>query len=109
MSRDINKELADLKTAFPNSEISHFKEGGIDFFEIKKVPGQNIEECVLQVGHFLGYDSRVFFPQVVPTKSERNWNNQNVLIRNKTYSAFSYRVADGSLIDLFLGHLGGLN
>lgn len=109
MSRDLNKELNDLKAAFPNSEISHFKEGGIDFFEIKKVPGQNIEECVLQVGHFMGYDSRLFFTQVIPTKSERNWNHKNVLIRNKIYYAFSYRVANGSLIDLFLGHLGGIN
>ena len=109
MSRDISKELNDLKTAFPNSDISHFKEGGIDFFEIKKIPGLNIDECVLQVGHFMGYDSRLFFTQVIKTKSERNWNHKNVLIRSKTYNAFSYRVVDGSLTDLLLGHLGGIN
>lgn len=107
--RDITKELNDLRLAFPNSEISHFKEGGIDFFEIKNVPGMQIRECLLQVGNFLGYESRIFFPQVIHTKSARHWNHNNVLIRNKTYSAFSYRVTNGSLTDLFLGHLGGIN
>lgn len=110
MARDFEKELQDLKLMFPNSDLSHWKEGGIDFIKFINVPGvKNVQECILQVGNFMGYESRIFFPEVISTKHERNWNHKNVLINGKTYNAFSFRVQDGALCDLFLGHLGGIN
>jgi len=43
------------------------------------------------------------------TKNQRKWNSQNVAIRDRKYFAFSYRVQGGSLLDIFMSHIGGLH
>lgn len=108
MTRDLDKEINDFKKNFPSLQIEHWSEGGIKFYKLTNFTFvKGINECVLQMGSFLGYESRLFFPEKIKTKVDRNWNHRDVLIGNKTYHAFSYRVPDGSLLDVFLGHLGG--
>ena len=108
MSRDLEKELNELKKNFPPLKIEHWSEGGVIFFRLTNFSFvKDINECVLQIGSFLGYESRLFFPEKINTKADRNWNHRDVLIGNKTYHAFSYRVPEGSILNIFLGHLGG--
>lgn len=108
MIRDIKNELHELVTIFSNINVEHWNEGGVDFFKITNFNFINgINEYVLQVGNFMGYESRLFFPEIIKTKTERNWNHKDVLVRNKIYNAFSYRVPNGSLVQILLSHLGG--
>jgi hypothetical protein len=49
-------------------------------------------DCLLCVDPRDGYQARLFFPQVVTTREQRNWHMQNARILERNWCAFSWQI-----------------
>jgi hypothetical protein len=104
--------LQELRSLCPDAKQA--TEGGIDFVLL---PGLNMPagcnppstDCLLCLGPRDGYDSRLFFSQVVSSREGRNWNGQNIRILERNWCAYSWRVPSGLRpIETLIAHLQAL-
>jgi len=104
--------LQELRSLCPDAKQA--AEGGIDFVLL---PGLNLPagcsppstDCLLCLGPRDGYDSRLFFAQVVSSREGRNWNGQNIRILERNWFAYSWRVPGGLRpIETLIAHLQAL-
>ena len=66
-------------------------------------------DCLLCLGPRDGYESRLFFSQVVSSPQGRNWNGQNIRILERNWFAYSWRVPGGLRpIETLIAHLQAL-
>lgn len=56
------------------------------------------------------YPSRLYFAQRISSRSQQNWNTSGILILNRLWEAFSWKVdpTGRTLSQIVLGHLEGL-
>lgn len=89
-------------------------EGGIDYvllpaFKLPDGCNPGVVDCLLALGPRGGYDTRLFFAQVVASPQGRNWNGQNIRILERNWFAYSWRVPAGLRpIETLLAHLQAL-
>jgi hypothetical protein len=89
-------------------------EAGIEFILLPALqlpPGCNPSsvDCLLCLGARDGYESRLFFSQVVSSPQGRNWNGQNIRILERNWFAYSWRVPSGMRpIETLIAHLQAL-
>lgn len=104
--------FAELRALSPNARQA--TEAGIDFVFM---PGLQLParcnppsvDCLLCLGTRDGYESRLFFSQIVSSPQGRNWNGQNVRILERNWFAYSWRVPGGMRpIETLIAHLQAL-
>lgn len=107
-------QIDELKAIAPG--LQRFDEAGRVYFLMPslKLP----EGCEPQATDALlsptdrgdGYPSRLFFPARVRSRTERNWNGQDVRIIERNWFAYSWKIGDGPFrLAQMLGlHLKGL-
>ena len=88
------EQINELKDLFPN--IQACDEGGVTFFLIPELDLP--ESCTpIKVDALLcatprdGYESRLFFSQIVQTPKQLNWNANGVRILERNWHAFSWK------------------
>lgn len=107
-------DVQELKAAF--GEIYTVEEAGVTYFLIPGLPIAGTPNPDLRVDVLLcptpimGYPSRLFFAQVIPTTQQRNWNAQNVRIAERNWFAFSWKVERPGLrlAEMVASHLQGV-
>lgn len=106
------EELATLKSICPGTLQA--EEGGVTFFllpRLKLPPGcepSEVDALLCPTSHS-GYNSRLFFAQVVKTPQQRNWNgNTRVLERNWHAFSWQFETAGLNVVQILQVHLDGL-
>lgn len=106
-------QVDELKKMFPR--VEQCSEGGYSFFLI---PSYNLPSgCVPEVADLLlcptdrdGYNSRLFFSELIQTAKPLNWNANSVRILERNWFAFSWRIAPNMrLAQIVAAHLGGFS
>lgn len=68
-----------------------------------------VVDALLCLSHRDGYDTRLYFAQRVSCRNNLNWNAQNVPILQRTWFAYSWRVAPNDRpIEVLAQHLKAL-
>lgn len=105
-------QIKELKSITP--DLSTATDGGITYIRIDNL--QLPDNCTPQVVNALlcptqkdGYESSLFFSQLISTGQQRNWNRNGVRILNESWYAISWRVNPGlRLAEMLQIHLGAL-
>lgn len=104
-------QIEELKRITPDLRIT--EEGGIPYILILQL--QLPDGCIPSTTDVLlcprprdGYESRLFFPQIITGISERNWNGKLRAVE-RNWSAISWKVPAGlRLAEMLLIHLNAL-
>jgi hypothetical protein len=107
------EEINELKSMFPG--VCHAQEGPYDYFLIPglKLPpncAPDTVDVLLCPNQREGYNSRLYFAEVVQSGKSMNWNAQGVWIMNRAWYAFSWQLqpAERRLSQMVAAHLRGL-
>ena len=110
---DLSQEQIDeLKALVPSICIAN--EGGYCYLLIKDVTlpagcSPSVTNVLLCPFPKDGYNSRLYFPNMISGCASRNWNSQNVRILGANWFAFSWKSPGGlSLKEMLLFHLNSL-
>jgi hypothetical protein len=107
---NVDIEIEEIKKVFKLSGAKIFIEGGVRFIFLPsffKVSDNERLDCIFSYDPFLGYPSRLWFPKIIATKEQRNWNGQNVYIDGSTWFAFSMTGVGKTLIEILMSHVLG--
>ncbi len=106
-------ELAELKRMFPG--VSYAEEAGYNYFfmpgvELPSGCSPATVDVLLCPNNKDGYNSRLYFGQIVQSGKALNWNTQGAWILNRLWYAFSWQLepAQRRLAQLVAAHLRGL-
>ena len=107
------EQIANLKLVCP--AVQKADEGGVTFYMLPRLQlpagcePREVDALLCPASHS-GYNSRLFFSEVIKTPQQRNWNAQGVRILERNWHAFSWQVtATGlSLVQILQEHLDGL-
>lgn len=105
-------QVAELKELCPELKLA--SEGGVNYLLL---PALALPEgctparvdALLSPTQAYGYPSRLFFPQELQTRTQRNWNAKNIRILDKNWFAYSWSVKPGlRLAQILLEHMRAL-
>lgn len=88
------KQVEEIKSFFNLSKIDVINEGGCRFLYLHqffKTKGGEYLDCLFACDNHLGYVTRLWFPKMIPTATQRHWNHPNTYICGRTWFAFSWR------------------
>ena len=104
-------EVEELKRAF-GSTLGSFKEGGLPFIFIEKLPlpsgcEPEAEDALLCPHPRDGYPSRLFLASQIKLPMNRNWNAKGVRIGDRNWFAVSWKIEPNlRLMQMVAAHLG---
>jgi hypothetical protein len=106
------EQIQELMSLCPDAKQA--TEGGVDyvFLPLLNLPNgcnPSAVDCLLALGARDGYDSRLFFAQIVASPQARNWNGQNIRVLERNWFAYSWRVPNGLRpMETLIAHLQAL-
>ena len=88
-------DMTELRSLSPDAKQD--QEGGVRYVllpTLRLPEGCSPSEldCLLCVDPRDGYQGRLFFPQVVSSREQRNWQMQNVRILERNWCSFSWQI-----------------
>ncbi|TAM83469.1 MAG: hypothetical protein EPN47_05000 [Acidobacteria bacterium] len=106
------RHLQEIRSLCPG--LKQLTEGGVDYVLLPALRLPDgctpcVVDCLLVLGSRDGYDTRLYFSQVVTSPQGRNWNSQNIRILERNWFAYSWRIPTGLRpIETLLAHLQAL-
>ena len=106
---NFEEQVDEIKRVF-KLKVEIFTEGGCKFLYLPsffKTDTNEFLDCLFACDAHLGYQNRLWFPKVIRTSEQRNWNGQNVHIKEKRWFAFSMRGKGTTLLEILMSHIMG--
>lgn len=103
------EEVNEVEKYFNLTKVNVFTEGGCRFLHLpqfyKNEKGE-LWDCLFGCDKFLGYENRLWFPEMFSTSNPKtNWNGKNQYINGSRWFAFSLKGKGNSILELLLSHL----